>query len=60
MITYRVISLSAYWFLTYSSTSGHMLPHSATFYDTTAEQMKNVAGHQAKSTVVLALVLKRD
>ena len=26
----------------------------------TAEQIKNVAGHQAKFTVVLGLVLKRD
>ena len=26
----------------------------------TAEQMKNVAGHRAKFTVVLGLVLKRD
>ena len=26
----------------------------------TAEQIKNVAGHQAKCTVVLKLVLKRD
>ena len=34
-----------------------ILHHSMT---STAEQIKNVAGHQAKFTVVLGLVLKRN
>ena len=40
----------------FSSTSGHTLPHPRQI----AEQTKNVAGHQSKCTVVLGLVLKRD
>ena len=38
----------------------HALPHPAPFYETTAGQVKHVAGHQAKFTVVLGLALKRD
>ena len=45
----------------FSSSSGDTLPHPVAFYDVYGgAQIRNVLGHQAKFTVTLGIVLKRD